>query len=249
MCEGKILSACLIDGDAAAKQSRRTSRQRAIAVATAIEFVLFIGLLLWPVLTPGSPPGEVVILPRFPVPFIKRPRVHAEPRSIRAQESEVFSNPVFAPPRVPPRLWPTNPSPPKNAAPPVIGFGSESFPQGWRGNGERLEPGNWTISPPAQREPRMIHATEGVQAGMLIHRVEPLYPPIALIARISGTVELRAIIARDGAVRSVEVLSGNPLLARAAGNAVWQWRYRPTILDGEAVEVETRITVRFVLGD
>ena len=83
---------------------------------------------------------------------------------------------------------------------------------------------------------------------MLIHRIEPQYPAIAKIARVSGTVELRAIIGRDGSVSSIEVLSGNPLLARAAVEAVRQWRYRPTILDGEAVEVETRITVNFVLG-
>lgn len=83
---------------------------------------------------------------------------------------------------------------------------------------------------------------------MLIHRIEPQYPAIARIARVSGSVELRAIIGRDGSVSSIEVLSGNPLLARAAAEAVRQWRYRPTILDGEAVEVETRITVNFVLG-
>lgn len=83
---------------------------------------------------------------------------------------------------------------------------------------------------------------------MLIHRIEPQYPAIAKIARVSGTVELRAIIGRDGSVSSIEVLSGNPLLARAAVEAARQWRYRPTILDGEAVEVETRITVNFVLG-
>ena len=83
---------------------------------------------------------------------------------------------------------------------------------------------------------------------MLIHRIEPQYPVIARIAGVSGTVELRAIIGRDGSVSSIEVLSGNPLLARPAVEAVRQWRYRPTILDGEAVEVETRITVNFVLG-
>lgn len=83
---------------------------------------------------------------------------------------------------------------------------------------------------------------------MLIHRIEPQYPAIAKIARVSGTVELRAIIGRDGSVSSIEVLIGNPLLARAAVEAARQWRYRPTILDGEAVEVETRITVNFVLG-
>ena len=64
---------------------------------------------------------------------------------------------------------------------------------------------------------------------------------------LSGTVRLRAIIAADGSVRHIDVLSGNPLLAQSAVAAVREWRYRPTRLNGEAVEVETLITVNFVL--
>ena len=82
---------------------------------------------------------------------------------------------------------------------------------------------------------------------MLVHRVDPRYPRLAASAGISGTVELRAIIGRDGGVRSVEVLSGSPLLTRAAVAAVREWRYRPSLLNGQAVEVETLVTVRFIL--
>ena len=84
--------------------------------------------------------------------------------------------------------------------------------------------------------------------GMLVHRIEPRYPPAALIARIEGPVKIKAIISREGNIRQTEVLSGSPLLAGAALEAIRQWRYRPYILNGEPVEVETQITVNFVLG-
>ena len=80
---------------------------------------------------------------------------------------------------------------------------------------------------------------------MLVTRVEPQYPGIAKQAHIEGVVQLRAVIAKDGSVQSLEVLSGNILLAKAARDAIVQWRYRPTLLRGEPVEVETLITVIF----
>jgi len=84
--------------------------------------------------------------------------------------------------------------------------------------------------------------------GALVRRVEPVYPMIAEKMRLSGIVRLRAIIAADGSVQHLEVLSGSEILARAARQAVEQWRYRPTLLSGVPVEVETYVTVTFVLG-
>jgi len=79
----------------------------------------------------------------------------------------------------------------------------------------------------------------------LVNRVEPVYPHVAAIAGIQGQVKLHAIIARDGSIQSLNAISGHPLLVRAALDAVGQWRYRPYYLNGEAVEVETFITVNF----
>ena len=79
----------------------------------------------------------------------------------------------------------------------------------------------------------------------LVNRVEPVYPHVAAIAGIQGEVKLHAIIARDGSIQSLNAISGHPLLVRAALEAVGQWRYRPYYLNGEAVEVETFITVNF----
>jgi len=84
-------------------------------------------------------------------------------------------------------------------------------------------------------------------AAALIYQVQPKYPAIARTIHLQGTVYLRAIIATDGTVRQLEVISGNPILANPALQAVHQWRYQPTRLNGEPVEVETLITVNFVL--
>lgn len=96
---------------------------------------------------------------------------------------------------------------------------------------------------------RVIRRSEGVQESQLITRMIPIYPQIARAARIAGAVELMVLVGRDGKVLSVKVLSGSPLLAPAAKQAVEQWRYRPAILDGQAVEVESHVTVNFVLDE
>lgn len=95
--------------------------------------------------------------------------------------------------------------------------------------------------------PEVIRVSEGVQAARLIHKVAPVYPSIAKQAGVSGVVKIEAIIGRDGTIRKLEVHSGHPLLIKPAMDAVKQWRYRPTILNGEPVEVLTQVEVRFVL--
>src|SRR5256884_632253 len=87
-----------------------------------------------------------------------------------------------------------------------------------------------------------------VQAARIVNRVQPVYPPLARQTRISGTVRLHAIISRDGTIQQLEVISGHPLLQQAALDAVRQWRYQPTLLNGEPVEVDTTIDVIFSLN-
>ena len=81
-----------------------------------------------------------------------------------------------------------------------------------------------------------------------MNKVQPLYPALAKQARIQGTVRLQAVIAKDGSVVELQVISGHPLLVQAALDAVRQWRYRPTLLNGEPVEVVTTIDVVFTLS-
>jgi len=102
---------------------------------------------------------------------------------------------------------------------------------------------------PIPNGPEKPHLVGGdVQAAKLIRKVIPEYPPLAKQARISGTVRLTGVIAKDGSIEQLQVISGNPLLAPAAIAAVKQWLYRPTILDGQAVEVIAPIDVIFTLS-
>ena len=87
-----------------------------------------------------------------------------------------------------------------------------------------------------------------MQAAKLIKKVVPQYPALARIARVSGTVHLLGNIAKDGTIQRLQVVSGNPLLVQAALDAVRQWVYRPTRLNGEAVEVIAPIDVIFTLS-
>jgi periplasmic protein TonB len=91
---------------------------------------------------------------------------------------------------------------------------------------------------------RLSHMSEGD----LIRKVQPSYPPLARSARIQGTVVLQAVISKQGTIENLRLLSGHPMLAPAAIDAVRQWRYRPYILNSEPVEVETQITVNFSLA-
>lgn len=97
------------------------------------------------------------------------------------------------------------------------------------------------VQPPVQKPFSVSHLSEA----QLVRRIEPVYPRMAMLAGIQGEVRLHAIIAKDGTIQSLSVSSGHPILAQAALEAVRQWRYRPYVLNGQPVEVETFITVNF----
>jgi periplasmic protein TonB len=100
------------------------------------------------------------------------------------------------------------------------------------------------IPPRPVYHPPISHWMEG----NLVRRVQPAYPSLAVQTRTQGQVVLRAVISREGTIENLQVVSGHPLLVRAAIEAVRQWRYRPYVLNGEPVEVETQVTVNFVLS-
>lgn len=103
-----------------------------------------------------------------------------------------------------------------------------------------------SVAPPAATGPMRV--TKGVQMAKLLKQVIPAYPPLAKNARISGVVHLVGIIAKDGTIRNLQLISGHPLLAQAAMQAVARWVYRPTLLSGEPVEVICPIDVNFTLS-
>jgi periplasmic protein TonB len=106
------------------------------------------------------------------------------------------------------------------------------------------------LNAPAPPKPTQTRIRVGgaVQAASLTRKVDPVYPQIAKTAHVSGTVVLHAIIAKDGSIQQLEYVSGPPLLMRAAMDAVHEWKYKATLLNGEPVEVDTTIQVVFTLG-
>jgi len=96
--------------------------------------------------------------------------------------------------------------------------------------------------------PQRVRISQGVTKGLLVHRVEPTYPPLARSARVQGEVILSAIISASGEIENLQLVSGHPMLVPAALTAVRQWRYKPYLLNGQPTEVETTITVIFTLS-
>lgn len=97
--------------------------------------------------------------------------------------------------------------------------------------------------------PQRVRISQGVTKGLCLHRVDPPYPPLAKVARVQGDVVLQAVIDASGNIQNLQVLSGHPMLVPSALEAVRQWRYKPYLLNGSPVEVETTITVLFRLSN
>ncbi len=143
------------------------------------------------------------------------------------------------------------------APPPERGrYVAEGIPGG---SPSRLPPGIWSAAPwgatsappPVPRgaaKSQTVRVGGQVMAARILYNPKPEYPPLAIMARIQGTVVLAAVIGKDGTVQDLKVVRGHPLLVSAALAAVKDWRYQPTLLNGEPVEVITEITLNFVLG-
>jgi protein TonB len=148
------------------------------------------------------------------------------------------------------------PEPPPNAGVGVVGGVPGGVPGGQMGGvlggviGGVLSAA--TPPPPPPPKPQItkpIRVGGQVEAARLIFGPKPEYPPLARMARIQGQVRLDAIINKDGTIQDLRVLQGHPLLVKAALDAVQRWRYQPTLLNGEAVEVATEIDVNFTLSE
>ncbi len=97
----------------------------------------------------------------------------------------------------------------------------------------------------AQDAPLRISVAGNVQDGLITRRTTPVYPPLARAAGVDGSVQLQVFVAVDGSVTKVEKVSGHPMLVRSAIDAVSQWKYKPTVINGKAVEVVTTIEILF----
>jgi protein TonB len=119
------------------------------------------------------------------------------------------------------------------------GMPSGDIPGGW---GPDLPP----VPPKHVEKPLQI---SHIDPGHIILRIEPVYPPLARATRTQGAVTLHATISRDGVIENLQLVGGHPLLVPAALDAVKQWRFRPYVLNGQPIEVETEITINFILGN
>jgi protein TonB len=140
-----------------------------------------------------------------------------------------------------------------NDAPPEVGTPGSAIPGIGKGdpNGvsNLFERGSRPILPAVRPvSPVAPLRISNMSEGSLIHKVQPAYPALARTARVQGAVVLEAVISKQGTIENLKVLTGHPMLALAASEAVRQWRYRPYILNNEPVEVETQITVNFSLA-
>jgi len=104
------------------------------------------------------------------------------------------------------------------------------------------------VAVPKVATPQRVRVSQGVSSGLLIKKVQPAYPPLARQARIQGQVLLQAQISKDGSIENLSLISGHPMLAPAAIEAVKQWRYKPYMLNGEPVAVDTQVVVNFTLS-
>jgi protein TonB len=166
-------------------------------------------------------------------------------------QSNLADNVLIAPPSIPStvRIIDETEAPPQvsyNPDPGLPGGTGDGSPNGiWKGLNDSL---NRTAAMPVAPPPRREFRRSEMLQGSLLRRVEPKYPPLAIAARIQGSVVLAAVISRAGTIENLRLVNGHPMLVPAAIDAVRQWQYRPYILNGDVIEVETQITVNFVLG-
>jgi protein TonB len=156
-------------------------------------------------------------------------------------QAKVMDDQLTAPTLIPQGQIAENAPPPVNlGAAGADGLGGSSANPGVL-NGQHAQP----VVKVAPTKPFTI--SSGVATGMLIQKTPPVYPSIAKAARVAGTVELRATIAKNGTIKDVQVVNGPPMLRQAAVDAVRKWRYKPYKLNNDPVEVDTTIKLVFSL--
>ena len=221
----------------------------AFVLQSFVVAIIFLISLRYAQVIPSSQPVVHLVAPPPPPPAgTPTSKSHKAPRTpIR----NVLRTPVKIPTKVLPEEKETPPPPPPAMASGVVGGVPGGVPGGQLGGILGGIAGAAAPAPvpiPKPPPPKRMRVSEGVVGGLLVHKVMPGYPQSARQERISGAVVLQAVIGKDGSVQNLRVVQGDPVLASAAIDAVKQWRYKPYLLNGQPVEVETIITVNFNLG-
>jgi len=238
------LRGCLVEGDALSERRARRSKQRAVAVSIVLQTLALTALVLFPLLSRG----ERISLQYVPIPPYPHMRAHHAQAPPRGPQAQGFSR-FFASPPIPPtvtargRTSTPDPMGPNDGIP---GLQTASgVDNSFAVRDSRPDP---PVTEPPQDRKKPAVVSEFQQMAQLINRVEPIYPTLAIQTHHQGRVELHALISTEGKIESLEVISGDPFFIQSALSAVRQWRYRPTILNGHPVEIDTHITVIYMLS-
>src|SRR6202171_772299 len=221
---------------------------------TILSFLLQVGLICILILIPliytdALPKGNLMTFLVAPPPPPPPPPPPAASIKVVKIQSEVINGQLRTPTKIPNKVQMIK----EEEAPPDMGAGVPGgvpggIPGGSTGGvmGGILGSANAAI--PKVATPQRVRVSTGVATGLLIKKVTPNYPQLAKQARIQGTVVLQAEISKDGTIQNLQLISGHPMLAPAAIEAVRQWRYKPYLLNGEPVAVETQVVVNFSLS-
>src|ERR1700716_2920218 len=220
---------------------------------TILSFLLQVGLICILILIPliytdALPKGNLMTFLVAPPPPPPPPTPPAAAVKVVKIQSEVINGQLRTPTKIPSKVQMIK----EEEAPPDMGGGVPGgvpggIPGGSTGGvmGGILGSANAAI--PKVATPQRVRVSTGVATGLLIKRVTPNYPQLAKQARIQGHVILQAEISKDGTIQNLQLISGHPMLAPAAIEAVKQWRYKPYLLNGDPVAVETQVGVNFSL--
>ncbi len=207
---------------------------------------ILLALILVPLIYPDALPraGIAFLMEAPPPPPAAPPTVRQQTAQAASVRPELVAGRLLAPPRIPQGIL-TPAAPEAAMTDTVASWDSNAGIPGSVGDVFRSH----NVAPVVRQAPQgPAHVSSGVMQGQLIYKVTPLYPPIAVAARVEGTIVMQATISKIGTIENLRVVGGPPMLQQAAIDAVRQWRYRPYVLDGQPVEVETTVNVVFALG-
>ncbi len=223
--------------------------------ATLFSFAFQVGLVVVMILIPliyteALPKQQLMTFLVAPPPPPPPPPPPAAQPVVRVQRvvSELDNGELRTPTKIPKKILITEDKEQPIASAGVVGGVPGGVPGGSVGGVIGGIINSTPVAVPKVATPQRVRVSAGVTEGLLIHKVQPTYPPLARSARIQGTVVLQAVIGKDGTIQNLRAVSGHPMLTPAAIDAVRQWRYKPYFLNGEPVEVDTQITVNFTLA-
>jgi protein TonB len=230
----------------------KTKRGWTTTLSFAFQVVLVGILVLIPLLfTEALPKTQLMtFLVAPPPPPPPPPPPAAAVKIVKQVQTDIVNGQLRTPTKIPEKVQMIKEDeapPPVMSASGVVGGVPGGVPGGQMGG---VIGGIISSAPmvPKIATPQRIRVSQGVTQGLLLRKVQPAYPPLARQARIQGPVVLQAEIGKDGSIQNLRLISGHPMLAPAAIEAIKQWKYKPYILNGEPVEVETTITFNFTLS-